>query len=40
MNITGSLQIRNGIYYMMVRIPNEDGSTTQKAKTTKIKAEG
>lgn len=40
MNITGSLQIRNGTYYMMVRIPNEDGDHTQKAKTTKIKAEG
>ena len=40
MNITGSLQIRNGTYYMMVRIPNEDGGHTQKAKTTKIKAEG
>lgn len=40
MNITGSLQIRNGVYYMMVRIPKEDGGFTQKAKTTKIKAEG
>lgn len=40
MNITGSLQNRNGTYYMMVRIPKEDGGCTQKAKTTKIKIEG
>lgn len=40
MNITGSLRNRNGTYYMMVRIPKEDGTCTQKAKTTKIKAAG
>ena len=40
MNVTGSLQIRNGIYYMMVRIPLEDGTTIQKSKTTKIRADG
>ena len=40
MNITGSLQNRNGIYYMMVRIPMDDGTYTQKAKTTKIKVAG
>lgn len=40
MNITGSLQIRNGTYYMMLRVPRGDGTYTQKAKTTKIKAQG
>ena len=40
MNITGSLQNRNGTYYMMVRIPMEDGSLVQKSKTTKIKVVG
>lgn len=40
MSITGSLQIRNTTYYMMVRIPKEDGTYLQKSKTTKIKAQG
>lgn len=40
MNITGSLQNRNGTFNMMVRIPMEDGTYTQKAKTTKIKVAG
>jgi len=40
MNITGSLQIRNGTYYMMLRVPRGDGTYMQKAKTTKIKVQG
>ena len=40
MNITGSLQNRNGTFNMMVRIPMDDGTYTQKAKTTKIKVAG
>lgn len=40
MKITGSLQNRNGIYYMMVRVPDENGIVKQKAKTTKIHVNG
>ena len=40
MNITGSLQNRNGIWYMMVRVPDENNIIKQKAKTTKIRVEG
>ena len=40
MNITGSLQNRNGIWYMMVRVPDENNTVKQKSKTTKIKVEG
>lgn len=40
MNVTGSLQNRKGIYYMMVRVPDENGVYKQKSKSTKIKVEG
>lgn len=40
MKVTGSLQNRNGIYYMMVRVPDEYGIFKQRSKTTKIKVEG
>ena len=40
MKVTGSLQIRNGVYRMMVRVSDHDGNIQQKAKTTGIKVEG
>lgn len=40
MKVTGSLQNRNGTYYMMVRVPDENGIIKQKAKTTGIRVEG
>lgn len=40
MKVTGSLQIRNGIYRMMVRVPDINGNIQQKAKSTGIKAKG
>ena len=40
MKVTGSLQNRNGIYRMMVRVQKLDSSTEQKAKSTGIKVVG
>lgn len=38
--MTGSLQIKNGIYYAVVRIPDEYGNTKQKWISTAIQADG
>lgn len=40
MKVTGSLQIRKGTYYMMVRVPDQNGNQKQKLKTTSIKVVG
>lgn len=40
MKVTGSLQIRSGTYYMMVRAPDANGIQKQKLKTTGIKVTG
>jgi integrase len=40
MKVTGSLQIRKGTYYMMVRVPDQNGKQKQKLKTTSIKVVG
>lgn len=40
MKVTGSLQIRKGTYYMMVRVPDQNGNQKQKLKTTSIKVTG
>ena len=40
MKVTGSLQNRNGTYYMMVRVPDHNGIQRQKLKTTGIKVAG
>lgn len=40
MKVTGSLQIRSGTYYMMVRVPDVNGIQKQKLKTTGIKVTG
>lgn len=40
MKVTGSLQIRKGTYYMIVRVPDQNGNQKQKLKTTSIKAVG
>ena len=38
--VTGSLQERNGIYQMIVRIPDVFGIYKQKSKSTKIRVNG
>ena len=40
MKVTGSLQIKNGIYQMTVRVPDINGNLKQKSKSTRIKAKG
>ena len=40
MKVTGSLQIKNGIYQMTVRVPDINGNLKQKSKSTRIKAQG
>ena len=40
MKVTGSLQNRNGVYRMMVRVPDQNGVFQQKAKSTNIKVAG
>lgn len=37
MNVTGSVQLRNDIYYMFVRYEDHSGNKKQKSKSTKIK---
>lgn len=38
--VTGSLQIRNGRYHAVLRIPDENGKDRQKWISTGIKVEG
>ena len=38
MKVTGSLQVKNGIYQMVVRVPDINGNLRQKSKSTKIKS--
>ena len=40
MKVTGSLQEKNGVYQMVVRVPDVFGTFRQKSKTTKIKVKG
>ncbi len=40
MKVTGSLQEKNGIYQMTVRVPDINGNLKQKSKSTKIKVQG
>lgn len=40
MRVTGSLQNRNGIYTMMVRVPDLNGNPKQKLKSTGIRIQG
>lgn len=40
MKVTGSLQVKNGIYQMTVRVPDIYGNMKQKSKSTKIKVQG
>lgn len=40
MKVTGSLQVKNGIYQMTVRVPDINGNLKQKSKSTRIKAQG
>lgn len=40
MKVTGSLQIRSGTYYMMVRVPDANGIQKQRLKSTRIKVVG
>ena len=40
MKVTGSLQEKNGIYQMTVRVPDINGNLKQKSKSTKIKVKG
>lgn len=40
MKVTGSLQEKNGIYQMTVRVPDINGVLKQKSKSTKIKVKG
>lgn len=40
MKVTGSLYVKNGIYQMMVRVPDKNGKTKQISKTTGVKVEG
>ena len=40
MKVTGSLQEKNGIYQMVVRVPDINGNLKQKSKSTKIKVQG
>ena len=37
MKVTGSLYEKNGIYQMIVRVPDSNGMYKQKSKSTKIK---
>ena len=39
MNITGSLQKKNGMYHMTVLIPDETGKSIQRTKNTGIRAD-
>lgn len=39
MKVTGSLQEKNGIYQMVVRVPDINGSLIQKSKSTKIRSD-
>lgn len=40
MKVTGSLREKNGIYQMVVRVPDINGVLKQKSKSTKIKTRG
>lgn len=40
MKVTGSLQEKNGIYQMIVRVPDINGNLKQKSKSTRIKVKG
>lgn len=40
MKVTGSLQEKNGIYHMTIRVPDINGVLKQKSKSTKIKVKG
>mgnify|MGYP002860245253 CR=1 FL=1 len=40
MKVTGSLQEKNGIYQMTVRVPDINGNMKQKSKSTRIKVKG
>ena len=40
MKVTGSLQEKNGIYQMIVRVPDINGNLKQKSKSTRIKIQG
>ena len=40
MKVTGSLQEKNGIYQMVVRVPDRSGTCKQKFKSTRIKVKG
>ena len=40
MKVTGSLQEKNGIYQMVVRVPDQNGIYKQKSKSTRIKIKG
>ena len=40
MKVTGSLQEKNGIYQMAVRVPDINGNMKQKSKSTRIKVKG
>ena len=40
MKVTGSLQEKNGIYHMTIRVPDINGVLKQKSKSTKIKTKG
>ena len=40
MKVTGSLQEKNGVYQMTVRVPDINGNLKQKSKSTKIKVKG
>lgn len=40
MKVTGSLQIRNGIYYSYIRVRDQYGKSHQKAKSTGIRVKG
>ena len=40
MRVTGSLQEKNGVYQMVVRVPDLYGANKQKSKSTKVKVKG
>ncbi len=40
MKVTGSLREKNGIYHMVVRVPDINGISKQKSKSTNIKTKG
>ena len=40
MKVTGCLREKNGIYHMVVRVPDINGISKQKSKSTNIKTKG